>query len=307
MSIIKDEISYSIVDYIELLKNEYNNLESSQMPTVGQNLSKNEKLLEQYTEQYNSLSLQIDVFSPGINLDKARLASYQKQLGDISDDLRRNKDIQKLNTLGASDDMPTAKSLCPICKTDIRNLSLLPEEVKETPMQLEENITYLEAQKKMVKVYIEGQKKLIQDKETRLNSMLSHVAELRQLIRNTRKELVTDDRLPSEIEIEKRLNLIHKIEFYTGLIDDFDELRKEILLLSSDWESMKNKEANLPTDFFSLEDKKKLSDLDAKFAHLLNIFGYTSQSGNRIKISMENYLPVVEARINDEKTKQYTC
>lgn len=305
MFIAKGEVVYSIVDYIELLKDEYNTLESAQIPTVGENLNKNEKLLEQYTEQYNSLSLQIDVFSPNISLDKARLVSYQKQLEDISDDLRRNKDIQKLNTLGASVDMPTAKSLCPICKTDIRNLSLLPEEVKETPMQLEENITYLEAQKKMVEVYIDGQKKLIQDKEQRLNSMLSRVAELRQLIRNTRKELVTDDRLPSEVEIEKRLNLKHRIEFYTKLIDDFDELKKEILLLSSDWESMKRKEANLPTDFFSSEDRRKLTDLDAKFSHLLNTFGYTSQSGNRIKISMENYFPIVEVKINDEKTKQY--
>lgn len=306
LSIIKDDISYSLIDYIEELKEEHNKLESSQMPTVGQNLNRNERLLGKYTEQYNSFSLQVDVFSPQINLDKSRLKNYQKQLSEISDDLRRNKDILKLNTLGASINMPTAKNLCPICKTDIRNLSLLPEEVKETPMQLEENISYLEAQKKMVEVYIEGQKKLIQDKESRLDLMLGRISELRQLIRNTKKELIADDRLPSEVEIEKRLNIKHKIDFYTKLIDDFDELKKEILFLSKDWEKLKSKEASLPTDFFSSEDRKKLSDLNSKFSYLLNTFGYTSQSGSRIKISLENYLPVIETRINEEKTKQYT-
>lgn len=79
---------------------------------------------------------------------KSKLASYKKQLLDIKDDLRRNKDIQKLNILGASINMSTAENLCPICKRDTSGLSLLPEEVKETPMQLEDNISYLEAQKK---------------------------------------------------------------------------------------------------------------------------------------------------------------
>lgn len=306
MSVIKDDINYSLIDYIEILKEDYLKLENANISTVGQNIQKNELLLEQYTEKYSKLSLQIDILTPDINLAKSKLASYEKQLLDIKDDLRRNKDIQKLNILGASINMSTAENLCPICKRDTSGLSLLPEEVKETPMQLEDNISYLEAQKKMIEVYIEGLKKTLQDKENYLEVMQNQMSELRQFIRNTRKELITDERLPSEVEIEQKLNLRHRIGFYTKLAEDFDELKRDFLLLSSEWKSLKSKEANLPNDFFSVEDRKKLTDLNSIFLSLLGTFGYTSQSGNRIKISIDNYLPVVETKINDEKTKQYS-
>lgn len=306
MSVIKDDINYSLIDYIEILKEDYLKLENANISTVGQNIQKNERLLEQYTEKYSKLSLQIDILTPDINLAKSKLASYKKQLLDIKDDLRRNKDIQKLNILGASINMSTAENLCLICKRDTSGLSLLLEEVKETPMQLEDNISYLEAQKKMIEVYIEGLKKTIQDKENYFEVMQNQMSELRQFIRNTRKELITDERLPSEVEIEQKLNLRHRIGFYTKLAEDFDELKRDFLLLSSEWKSLKSKEANLPNDFFSVEDRKKLTDLNSIFLSLLGTLGYTSQSGNRIKISIDNYLPVVETKINDEKTKQYS-
>lgn len=305
MSIIKDDVNYSLVDYMEILKEEYIKLENANISTVGQNIQKNEHLLEQCNDRYGKLSLQIDVLTPDVNLAKSKLASYKKQLLDIKEDLRRNKDIQKLHNLGADVNMSTAENLCPICKRDTSDLSLLPEEVNETPMQLDENISYLEAQKKMVEVYIEGLKKSIQDKENHLIVMQNQISELRQLIRNTRKELITDERLPSEVEIEQKLNLRHRIDFYTKLAEDFDELKRDFMLLSLDWKLLKSKEANLPNDFFSTEDRKKISDLNSMFLSLLGMFGYTSQSGNRIKISMDNYLPIVETQINDEKTKQY--
>lgn len=305
LSVIKEEETLSIIDFIEQLKLAYKEMENAALPNVGQTNNLNERKLNYYIDEYNKLSLQLDLLLPDIALDKGQLKRYKEQLIGISEDLRKNKDLQKINKLGAEIEMPTAISICPLCKNSINDNSLLPEELKETPMQLEDNITYLDAQKKMIEVYIEGQRKHIQDKELHLQAMQNKSVELKQNIRNLKRELIADERLPSEIEIERRLNLRNKIDFYLRLIDEFNSYKNDILSLSEEWGTLINKEKNLPSDFYSLEDRKKISDLEDFFLNLLKQFDYSSQSGERIRISMEKYLPMVEAKINDEKMKQY--
>jgi hypothetical protein len=305
LSVIKEEETLSIVDFVEQLRQDYKEMENTTLLNVGQTNDLNEQRLNYFINEYNKISLQIDVLIPDIALDKGQLRRYKEQLIGISEDLRKNKDLLKINKLGAEIEMPTAINICPLCKNTIDDNSLLPEELKETPMQLEDNITYLDAQKKMIEVYIEGQRKHIQDKELHLQAMQNKSVELKQNIRNLKRELIADERLPSEIEIERRLNLRNKIDFYLRLIDDFNSYKNDVLALSEEWKELINREKNLPLDFYSLEDRKKISDLENFFLNLLNQFDYSSQSGERIRISMEKYLPMVEAKINDEKIKQY--
>jgi hypothetical protein len=304
LSIIDEDKTYSIIDYVESLKVSYKALETSRLPNVGQNNDLNEVRLSDFTNYYNQLSLQLDMLLSEIALDKGQLESYEHQLGNISEDLRKNKDILKLNKLGANIEMSVANSTCPLCKSEINN-SLLPEEIKETPMQLEENIKYLEAQRKMIGVYIEGQRKNIQDKENKFRLMQNKSLELKQNIRSLKRELISDERLPSEVEIEHRLSLRNKIMFYVKLIEDFDNFKNSILDLSQEWAALIGREKNLSSDFYSVEDRKKIADLESSFLNLLNFFHYSSQSGEHIRISMEKYLPVVETKIGDDKIKQY--
>jgi hypothetical protein len=304
LSIVNEEKTYSLVDYVELLKKSYKELEISNLPNVGQNNDLNEERLGNCINHYNQLSLQLDILLSEIALDNGQLESYKQQLNDISEDLRKNKDLLKLNKLGANVEMSIANDICPICKSEI-NHSLLPEEIKETPMQLEENIQYLEAQRKMIEVYIKGQRKNIQDKETKFRLMQNKSLELKQNIRSLKRELISDERLPSEVEIENRLNLRNKIKFYVKLIEDFDNFKNSISDLSQEWTTLIGKEKNLTTDFYSMEDSKKIADLESSFLSLLKKFHYSSQSGEHIRISMEKYLPVVETKIGDDKIKQY--
>jgi hypothetical protein len=304
LSVINDEENISIIDFVEILKESYNELESYSLPNVGQSNDFNEKKLEVLTQQYNQLSLQLDILSPEVALDKGQQKSYNQQLISISEDLRKNKDLLKLNKLGADIEMPIAKSTCPLCKNTIDN-SLLPDGIEETPMQLEENINYLDAQQKMIEVYIEGQKKYIQEKENQVRLMQDKSLEIRQNIRALKRELISDERLPSEVEIERRLSLRNKINFYIKLIDDFNNLKSDIIDLSKEWRILIGREKNLPSDFYSTEDRTKITDLELSFLSLLRKFNYSSQSGERIRISMDKYLPVVETKIGDDKIKQY--
>lgn len=304
LSTITNSQTMSVDDYLDYMINEYINIErldSNYTDILDEN---NENKLQLELNKYNQLSLQLDLITPEITQDKELLKEYHKQSISISEDLRKNKDLQKLNTLGASLNIETANKNCPLCKRDIVN-SLLPEGIDETPMSLDENITYLDAQKKMIEVYINGQKKRILDKETKLQQIQSSFLYLQQSIRQLKKQLIADDRIPSELDIENKLKLKHRIEFYKRLLNDFEKIKTEILSLSIDWERIKSIEKKLPKDFYSNLDREKIISLESSFLGLLSTFNYSSQSGERIRISMDKYLPVVETTLGEDKIKQY--
>lgn len=301
----KEDYRIPIFDFVEDLKQQFLQIENSQHSSILQNNEKNIDRLNQITDEYNKLSLQYDMKYPELILDKNRLDTYSKQLVVIADSLRKNKDIQKLNKLGAEINIKTALQECPLCKNDISEKSLLPEDLQESPMRLEENISYLEAQKKMIEVYIEGQKKYIQDKEKYLDILKTKTNELRHEIRLIKKELISDDRLPSEVEIERKISLRNKIKFYNDLIEEFEIIKEEFISLSKQWAKFITREKSLPKDFYSEKDVKKLTELETQFIRLLGLFNYTSQNNSRIKISKDKYLPIVENIIGDDKVKQY--
>lgn len=305
LSVLREEVTLNIIDFVEQLKDSYRELEEESVGSVGDNDSSNSLTLKSITQEYNNISLNLDMLITELALDNNKLNSYKRQLLNISEDLRKNKDLQKLNNLGSNIDMPIANNICPLCKNDINNKSLLPEDLKETPMQLDDNIAYLEAQKKMIEVYIDGQNKYIHDKGNKIIFLQNKATELRQEIRSIKRELVADERLPSEVEIEKRISIRNKIDFYNRLIQDFDNIRDHLLSLSKEWEKLSDKGKRLPDDFYSEEDRKKLIDLESFFLKILSQFNYSSQDGKRIRISMDKYLPVVETKINDNKSKQY--
>lgn len=239
------------------------------------------------------------MLSPELNYDNEKLKQYKKQLEAVLEDLRKNKGALKVKSLGSELPAETASDSCPTCHQPIKD-SLLPSEIKQTPMRIEDNVSFLEAQQKMIEVYIEGQEKVIKDKEKKLIIYQSQLTETRQQIRDTKKELVQDERLPSVLEIEKRLNLQKKVEFYSRVIDEFAQLIEELKALSKELDRILSREKDLPKDFFSAEDRKKLASLQETFIALLRKFNYQSKPFEAIKISTDNYLPVAQKMVGEQ-------
>jgi len=167
-------------------------------------------------------------------------------------------------------------------------------------MLIEDNIIFIEAQIKMIKVYLEGLGHGISEKEERLNRIRMNLSNKRQQLRDIKKELVADDRLPSELEIEKKLNIKKRIEFYNRYLEDFNDLLSEAENLSKEHENLLQRAENLPTDYFSHKDREKLVFLLGEFKRLLSVFDYKSKSNDDIGISMDNYLPVAKKQFGDD-------
>ena len=115
-----------------------------------------------------------------------------------------------------------------------------------------------------------------------------------------RKELVQDERLPSELEIEKRINLKKKVESYSQFIQDFFNLLSELKSLSNELDKLLSEEKALPIDRFSDADKKKISLLQTTFIDLLKKFNYQSKPFEAIRISNDSYLPVAQNLMGEQ-------
>jgi len=289
----EEEKEIAIKEFTTQLKTELEGLENQQTTTVGKNIDKNEEILKKLSDRLNQVSLNYEMLSPELNFDNEKLRQYKRQLEAVQEDLRKNKGALKVKSLGSQLPAETASDSCPTCHQPIKD-SLLPSEIKQTPMRIEDNVLFLEAQEKMVEVYIEGQESTIQRKQKKLLIYQSELTQIRQEIRDTKRELVRDERMPSVLEIEKRLNLKKKVEFYGKCIEEFNLLIEELKDLSIELNRLLSIEKNLPQDFFTLDDRKKLNSLYDNFLALLKKFNYQSKPFEGIKISNENYLPVAE-------------
>lgn len=293
ISLIRDDKPVTLSDLNEIQKTELATLETQQTVTVGANVGKNEIALSNLNDKLNQVSLNFELLSPEFNFDKEKLKQYEKQILAVQDDLRKNKGALKVSKMGGDLPTATAKNICPTCEQDLKD-SLLPSDIQQVPMRIEDNISYLDSQERMIKVYIEGQQKTINEKERKLKEYQTVALELRQQIRDLKKELVQDERLPSVLEIEKRIDLKRKVEFFNKVHESLVPLLEDLKNLSKEYEKILNSESNLPKDFFSVLDRQKLSTLKDYFIQLLRKFNYQSKPFDAIRISADTYLPVAQ-------------
>ena len=295
----KDEKDYSISNYINLIINELTEMESKDVQSTSENITKNENKLAILNEQLNQESLNSELILTELVFDREKLNNYNNQLHLLNEDLRKNKGALKVKNLGADFEIKTAHNNCPTCLQEIED-SLLPEIIEQVPMRLDDNISYLESQIKMITVYIKSLKNLIAKKEDSINKTRKQQSEIRTQIRQIKTELIADDRLPSIVEIENRLNLTKRVEFFSKYLEDFNLMIEELKKLSSSWDSNTRKLNKLSKDFMSFDDKNKLKLLETEFKNLLRKFNYSSKSLEYISISNDNYLPVAKKPNRDD-------
>ncbi|BDD12793.1 hypothetical protein FUAX_52250 (plasmid) [Fulvitalea axinellae] len=295
----KDEEQYTIPDFIDLQTKELELVKNIIIPKVSEKIEQNEAELDSLNESINTNYLNYQIISEELGFDKDKLARYRVQIESLKEDLRKNKGAQKVKKLGAEINSKIAQDICPTCEQPVKD-SLLPTEIAQTPMLIEDNIAFIEAQIKMIKVYIEGLEFKIKTKEARQKRIRLNLSNKRQQLRKIKKELISDDRLPSEVEIERKLNIKKRIEFYTKYLEDFNEYIEEIQELSNGYAQILSDTDKLPNDYFSSNDRKKLEYLLQEFKRLIGRFEYTSKSNDLINISLDNYLPVAQTQFGED-------
>jgi len=302
--ILRNDRYFFVPDLIEELTDEFDQLNQQTEITVGENLEKNQIRLNTLNDNLLKIGFRYQQLSDELLHEKEKFRQYIQQRKSVQEDLEKNKSAEKMLKLGGDVHAQVANNLCPTCGQGI-NDSLLPEGVDQVPMQISDNINFLSSQYKMLEAFISSQRSKIQEKDNILAEYNNRLGEIRQEIRNIKRDLVSDERLPSEELIERKINTKRLVNFYVEYLERIESLKKRLLLLSKEWEKLKQKEVDLSGDFFSVLDREKIQLLQDVFLKLLTAFNYQSKDKNAIKISTDRYLPVIEVRLPNEKPKSY--
>ncbi len=302
--VYKKDKYYLVPQLLQELQIEFDLINNETEITVGDNLEKNQTRLQELSDNLLRYNFRFEQLENEVLHEKEKLKQYIQQKKNVEEDLSKNKSAQKMHNLGGQVHSSISSSICPTCGQNIKD-SLLPADVDRVPMQIGENINFLSSQQKMIEVYVNSQRKSIIEKETIVSEYGNYLTALRQQIRNIKKDLVADDRVPSEELIERKINTKRSIAFYAEMVENINELKKKLKKMSKEWDDIKRSEANMAGNFFSTLDAQKLEFMEGYFLSLMKKFNYQSKDKDAIKISREKYLPVIEVKLPNERPKTY--
>lgn len=289
----------NIESELATLKNEFATLETTEVRSIGDSVDLYENRLIDLQHTLNQKSLSYELMSSEFALCEQQRVQYQEQLNEVISDLHKNKSAVKIIMLGGEINSDVATSICPTCHQHIEN-SLLPNTVQEIPMSLDENISYLESKKKMIEKYVAGQSQKCEGYKQKLDILKQDLVEIRAQIRLIKRDLTGDNRLPSVSDIEYRLNLQKKIEFFSRKIEEFNGLKEKLGLLLPELIQVLSEKKSLMKNGYSADDIKKIKDFEYYFKLALQEFGYESKPMDTIKISTEDYLPLTQLETGEK-------
>jgi hypothetical protein len=261
----------------------------SEKPGVVNRAELEAKLGEQETEllvvQAEASQLRSDVQS-----ERNEIQRLRSRLDFVKADIRRNKDVKRLRDFGVNKGLSLIQDRCPTCNQTIQD-TLIP--TGATVMGVEENIKFLSTEIEAITLLISaGEKRLerLQGEEARKSKEL---ADLRLTIRDLRSELIQSGDFPIA-ELRAQIHLEEEVSRVEKLRDQFEALSERLTVTVERWRQNRIKYSDLPQDYFSSEDKKKLDALSGCFSQNVRQFGYRSTGISRLHISEENYRPICD-------------
>lgn len=260
---------------------------------LNENLKRVEQNLEQLRAQTGSYEILYESLATEISQQKERLRQYRIQLRSVEEDVLKNKNAEKVQKLGLEANLKIASNTCPTCFQNIEN-TLLSEHIHVVPMRIDENLGYLDAQKKMVEAFINNVRERVIEMDGRLSAIEEAIQRNRTRIRSLKRDLVSDDRLPSQEVIERKVTLEREGIFLHKMRDEIDRSISSIYLLSKEFGDAKGRESNISKAYLSPSDASKIVSFEGFFTSYLKKFGFTSRKVDTIRISNEKYLPVYE-------------
>ncbi|MCU0321725.1 MAG: AAA family ATPase [Chitinophagaceae bacterium] len=291
------DATYTLAEYISLLFQEVKDIESKEIPNIQDIAKEKEIELGVLSDKYNVGLVQQSDLENRKNTTISNIQTIKDRLSQIDEELTHNKHHLKVKKLGADNNISIASDHCPTCGQDI-NDSLLSSGTIQIPMNIEQNIGYLEAQKSMAKIYLENHKNELDSIDLQLKIISGQLSIIREKTRAIKKDLISDDRLPSIEIIEQRIRLKNRLDFYVTVDSDFDNLIDEILAVSEEWQNVLSEQEKIPKESFSKDDYSKLKFLNDDFVRLLREFDYGSKSLNDLSISKDKLIPVAEGQYN---------
>ena len=227
--------------------------------------------------------------------EKQEKGKLKRRLATIEDEVKSNQDALKIKSFAVEHESKVAEETCPTCLQKISSSLLDPKATGfRRPMSINDNIEYLKQQRSAIKSLIAQSENAIEAKKLSLKKKNERINNLRTEIKDLKREIIRDDRIPSEAELRKLVRMENDLKSCEKTRSKFKEKHQELVSLAESYKKLRAKEKDLPSDLLSDLDKEKLNDLRYLTKKLLKNFGFKSTHITEVNISPENYRPTAE-------------
>lgn len=284
----------SVDDAIVQDKVEIERFKREEIPTIEASKESLVANLRTTEEKLESVQILLSEAGESSRSMKAQLSSVDTRIEELDESLAGNKSVKKLRTLGSLKSLSSVeKHICPTCHQKTTDSLLLSGEGSQ-PMSLDDNIAYIESQRKIYKATREGLIRSITAQEAVLQSLKLDEDEFRATIRSLKSSLVTEGQALSRVAIEALVaaesSLVRNIEAKNSVCNAFENLEK----LTKQWSLLLDEQKKLSKDGLSEEDKIKIMHLQKLFRDHAAAFGVSSLQPSSISLSMDSYKPTHE-------------
>jgi hypothetical protein len=266
------------------------NLVTKEIPKVQEIASSAEAELTHQETVLRNREVMLSRLLNTIELEREEAEATKQRLAAIREDLIRNKDARTLRDLGSKRLASLNDGMCPVCHQSVHD-SLVPLQAQQAVMSLDDNIAFLEEQRKTCDAILRDSERVIQARERQVSAIRKDISELRNTMRILRQTLMSDGRLPSAAAIQARLELERKIQQEEQVLEAFGRILGEYKDRSRDWETVEREIASLPATDTTPEDERKLKAWTHLLQEQLKQYGFKSLPVDQIKVSADSYRP----------------
>lgn len=294
-------------EYIIDIENSLKEINQSSVPTTGETNNELTKRSEKITEKISYANVEKQRTSDNIEILKRELKEYKRDYAETLKDLENYLAYKKVKDFAKEENLTLVNDNCPTCSQSIKD-TLLPQEIEQDYMRLDENIEHLKAQKEMYVIFISGQEDNLVKLNTKLERLNDFIKTNRIILKSINRDLVADDRIPSQFEIERKIRIENQLKHYTKLRGKTSALIFEFRNISKDYAKVLGEIKDLPKKFYSVKDAEKMEYFNSEFKNLLRKFNYRSYDVNEVWIPMDSYFPTVKGlnlvkNIDDKKVE----
>lgn len=291
-TVTSDEIIIS--DLIKHYGKELKDLQNKPLSKVGDKKAEVRIRLENKQKEHNEFHEQFSEFETKFNIQKRQirtLKSRQKQI------LKELEDQQGIKRIFDEALMPEEiYSTCPTCSQEVSTDLISQNNVTISKLTIEENVSYLNNQKKMIANSLGSLEKIIQEKNQIHIYYRKKQRYLEEEIKYIFNELVADDKAYSDTEALKRVRTETKIRDYKFLHENFVKNMDLLKHISDNYQDALKEKENLKEG--SKDDKQVLNQFETIFKEHLFDFEYNSNIRKDICIQPSfpfKYFPVFKS------------
>ena len=279
--------------HLQELKDFHIALEETAIPEVEEFAEGAREAADQVTREITEINAVRSQIFKDRQVELVQLASTRRRIDHLEEDLQKNKDAKKLQSLGSVLGRDLQPHHCPTCDQLLAD-ALLPQGTIDAVMTLDENIGYIDAQKKAFERLRDRSDLAVRELDAQLLSTGEQLRQKSTSLRALRTDLVAPSHAASAAFIEQKLRIEHRIDQLRGTVERFGQQLSRLAEKTEKWALLLTEKAALPADRLSDGDKDKLQKLQDSIRLQLQHYQFITFNPQALTVSPDTYRPEKE-------------